>query len=96
MGFCSYSVLDMESTTRQSLIASFRVGLRMLPRGWRHDLWRVTEPQHDNAVRRIAQALAERIDDGFEVMERPPRADNHPGFMANPPPNSRSHRKDGR
>jgi hypothetical protein len=33
----------------------------------RYDLWRVTEPQHQHAVDRIAETLVAKIDDRYEV-----------------------------
>jgi hypothetical protein len=63
----------MDDATRKSLMLALKMTLGMLPRYQRHDLWRTCEPQHDHAVNRIAETLAEKLDDGFLVEARPPK-----------------------
>jgi hypothetical protein len=38
-----------------------------------HDLWRIAEPQHEQAINRIAETLVEKVEGGFEVEAKPPR-----------------------
>jgi hypothetical protein len=63
----------MESS-RKRLLSTIGIALAMLPRYLRHDLWRITEPQHTNAVNKIAETLTAKIEDQFELQEKPTRA----------------------
>jgi hypothetical protein len=62
----------MDDATRNSLLQTLKIVLGMLPRYLRHDLWRITEPQHMHAVDKIAETIAAKVDDGFEVETKPP------------------------
>jgi len=62
----------MDDATRKSLLQTLEIVLGMLPRYLRHDLWRITEPQHMRAVDKIAETIAAKVDDGFEVEAKPP------------------------
>ena len=62
----------MDDPTRKSLLLTLRMTLGVLPRYLRHDLWRITEPQHGQAVDKLAEIVTEKIDSGFEVERKPP------------------------
>ena len=63
----------MDEPTRSKLLFAFRMALAMLPRYLRHDLWRVAEPHHQRAVDRIAETLAAKVDEDFEIETRAAR-----------------------
>jgi hypothetical protein len=60
----------MDEPTRKSLLLTLKMTLGLLPRWMRHDLWRTCEPQHEHAVNRIAEAIATKVEEGFEVEVR--------------------------
>jgi len=63
----------MNDPARKSLLMTLKITLGMLHRYLRHDLWRITEPQHGQAVERIAETIVAKLEDGFEVEARPPK-----------------------
>jgi len=62
----------MDDATRNNLLQTLKIVFNMLPRYLRHDLWRISEPQHMRAVDTIAEMIVVKVDDGFEVEAKPP------------------------
>ena len=44
--------------------------LRTVPREVRYDLWRVCEPQHTQAIDRLTEAVAKRVEELFDLVPR--------------------------
>ena len=63
----------MTDASRKSLLLSLKIGLDLLPRWMKHDLWRQCEPQHTRAVERISETLVSRIENDFTLVAKPPR-----------------------
>lgn len=63
----------MDDATRASLRMTLAIAVSMLPRGVRHDLWRVCEPQHERAKTAVVEAMMKQIEFAFEVSAKPPR-----------------------